>query len=45
MDHQESKEVQEELPDSWWIKVYVAVVVTMILVISLLGYFSYHFSS
>lgn len=35
----------EELPDSWWHKVYVAVVITTIVVISALWAFSRYFSS
>jgi hypothetical protein len=35
----------EELPDAWWHKVYVAVVVATILVISALWAFSHYFSS
>lgn len=39
----QSDEVQE-LPDSWWYKVYLAVIVVTVLVISLLGLFSRYFS-
>lgn len=34
-----------ELPDSWWYRVYAGVIVTTIIVISLLWAFSRHFSS
>ena len=34
-----------ELPDSWWHKVYIGVIVTTIAVILLLWAFSNHFSS
>ena len=40
----ESEKV-EELPDEWWYRVYVAVIVTTIIVISALGAFSRYFSS
>jgi hypothetical protein len=35
----------EELPDSWWYRVYFAVIITTILVISGLWAFSRYFSS
>ncbi len=35
----------EELPDSWWYRVYFAVIITTILVISLLWAFSRYFAS
>lgn len=34
----------EELPDSWWYRVYMAVIITTILVISALWTFSKYFS-
>jgi len=34
-----------ELPDEWWYKVYVAVIITTVVVISLLWAFSRYFSS
>jgi hypothetical protein len=34
----------EELPDNWWYRVYLAVIVTTILVIAALGTFSSYFS-
>ena len=39
-----SVEPVEELPDDWWHKVYVGVVVTTVVVISLLWAFSRYFS-
>jgi len=38
-------EQSEELPDSWWYRVYLAVIITTIIVISVLGAFSRFFSS
>ncbi|CAA9424066.1 MAG: hypothetical protein AVDCRST_MAG74-3207 [uncultured Pyrinomonadaceae bacterium] len=35
----------EELPDSWWYRVYLGVIITTILVISALWAFSRYFSS
>lgn len=35
----------EELPDNWWHKVYVAVIITTVVVISALWAFSKYFSS
>jgi hypothetical protein len=35
----------EELPDSWWYRVYLGVIITTILVISALWAFSRFFSS
>jgi len=34
-----------EMPDSWWYKVYFAVIVTTVVVIGLLQAFTYYFSS
>ena len=34
----------EELPDSWWYRIYVAVIISTVLVISALGAFSRYFS-
>lgn len=39
-----STEPVEELPDEWWYKVYAAVIVTTILVITALWLFSWYFS-
>jgi hypothetical protein len=39
------KEKPEELPDTWWYRVYAAVIVTTVLVISLLWAFSRYFTS
>ncbi|MEO6588990.1 MAG: hypothetical protein ABIP06_06655 [Pyrinomonadaceae bacterium] len=36
---------REELPDAWWYRVYVGVIITTILVISALWTFSRHFSN
>jgi len=38
-------EAVEELPDSWWYRVYFAVIITTILVIAGLWAFSRYFSS
>ncbi|HLA95201.1 MAG TPA: hypothetical protein VK612_05725 [Pyrinomonadaceae bacterium] len=35
----------EELPDNWWYKVYVGVIITTVIVISALWAFSRYFSS
>ncbi len=40
----ESKKA-EELPDAWWYRVYLAVIITTIIVISALGAFTRYFSS
>jgi hypothetical protein len=40
----ESEKV-EELPDEWWYRVYLGVIITTIIVILSLGLFSEHFSS
>jgi len=37
-------EIVEELPDSWWYRVYLAAIITTIIVISALGTFTRHFS-
>jgi hypothetical protein len=39
------KEKVEELPDAWWHRVYLAVIITTIIMIMLLGLFSETFSS
>jgi hypothetical protein len=36
--------IAEELPDSWWYRVYLGVILTTILVIAALGTFSSYFS-
>ncbi|MDQ3714148.1 MAG: hypothetical protein M3388_18285 [Acidobacteriota bacterium] len=41
----EQIEVVEELPDSWWYRVYLGVIITTVLVISALWAFSRFFSS
>lgn len=35
----------EELPDSWWYRVYLAVIITTVLVIAALWAFSLYFSN
>jgi hypothetical protein len=35
----------EELPDNWWYRVYLGVIITTVAVILALGAFSGHFSS
>lgn len=40
-----SNEPVNELPDAWWHKIYVAVIVSTVLVISALWTFSKYFSS
>ncbi|MEJ7701038.1 MAG: hypothetical protein WKF71_15540 [Pyrinomonadaceae bacterium] len=47
MDIEEIKQIEtvEELPDSWWYRVYLAVIITTIIVISTLGAFTFYFSS
>jgi hypothetical protein len=42
MNNQEDK--TEELPDAWWHRVYVAVIVTTVLVVVLLWSFTEFFS-
>ncbi|HEV8158422.1 MAG TPA: hypothetical protein VGP58_05285 [Pyrinomonadaceae bacterium] len=37
-------EIVEELPDSWWYRVYLAAIITTIIVISALGTFTRYFS-
>ncbi len=47
MNFEEKKAINkaEELPDSWWYRVYLAVIITTIIVISVLGAFTRYFSS
>lgn len=40
-----SNESVKELPDAWWHKIYVAVIVSTVVVISALWAFSKYFSS
>ncbi len=35
----------EELPDEWWYRIYLAVIIATIVVISALSAFSHYFSS
>jgi hypothetical protein len=46
MERENIKQVNEteELPDSWWYRVYLGVIATTILVIACLGTFSSYFS-
>jgi hypothetical protein len=44
-DEQNQEEIVEELPDSWWYRVYLGVIITTIVVIVSLGLFSKYFSS
>lgn len=39
-----NEEKADELPDSWWYRVYLGVIVTTVLVISALWAFSRYFS-
>jgi len=39
------KETVEELPDAWWYKVYLCVIITTVIVIFALWVFSRYFSS
>lgn len=43
MDETE-KEITAEKPNSWWYRVYLAVIVTTVLVIAALRLFSFYFS-
>ncbi len=47
MNSEEMKEINkaEELPDAWWYRVYLMVIITTIIVISALGTFTRYFSS
>ncbi|HXG85256.1 MAG TPA: hypothetical protein VNI84_14640 [Pyrinomonadaceae bacterium] len=47
MNSEEMKEINKakELPDAWWYRVYLAVIITTILVISALWTFTRYFSS
>ncbi len=40
----EQIEVVKELPDAWWYRVYLAAIITTIIVISALGAFTRYFS-
>jgi hypothetical protein len=44
-DEFEQEIVVEELPDSWWYRVYLGVIITTILVITALGLFTSYFSN
>ena len=43
-DETNKQVIVEELPDSWWYRVYIAVIITTIIVISALGLFTEIFS-
>jgi hypothetical protein len=43
-DETNREEVVEELPDNWWYRVYIGVIITTIVVIAALGLFSRYFS-
>ncbi len=47
MKEEYSNEIPEvaELPDNWWYRVYLGVIISNILVILALGTFTYYFSS
>ncbi|MDQ3748578.1 MAG: hypothetical protein M3367_06095 [Acidobacteriota bacterium] len=47
MNSEEIKAVNkaEELPDVWWYRVYLAVIITTIIIILALGTFTRYFSS
>jgi len=47
MNSENVKQIEEveELPDAWWYRVYLAVIITTIIVISVLGAFTRYFSS
>jgi uncharacterized BrkB/YihY/UPF0761 family membrane protein len=46
MSYEFSKtETPEELPDDWWYRVYLGVIITTVLVIAALWAFSRYFSS
>ena len=47
MHTEEIKETEkvEELPDSWWYRIYLTVIITTVVVIAALGAFSRYFSS
>lgn len=42
--NEKNENENEELPDNWWYRVYVAVIITTVAVICLLWLFSYHYS-
>jgi hypothetical protein len=42
--HNDEKEILEEKPNAWWYRVYLAVIVTTVLVIAALWLFSHYFS-
>jgi hypothetical protein len=46
MNSENIKQIEEveELPDSWWYRVYAAVIITTIFVITALGVFTRYYS-
>lgn len=44
-EHIRQENIAEELPDNWWYRVYLGVIISNILVILALGTFTYYFSS
>lgn len=40
----EEIEKAQELPDAWWYRVYLAVIITAVVIISALGFFTNYFS-
>ena len=46
MKTEQTKQIEEaaELPDAWWYRVYLVVIITTIIVISALGTFTRYFS-
>ncbi len=46
MNAEKIKEIDnaQELPDAWWYRVYLAVIITTVVVISALGFFTNYFS-
>ena len=44
-DETNQEEIVEELPDSWWFRVYLGVIIITVVVITALGLFSRYFSS
>ena len=45
LENIKSDEHSEELPDNWWYRIYLAVIITTVLVISALWTFSRYFSN
>ena len=45
MEVENNQKETEKPPDSWWLRVYISVIITTIIVITALGLFSNYFSS